>query len=477
MHNSESNHFLNVISFFLVTVVLIVGFSYGSFGKILQPDALKTPIASADATHEASGFAWSSNIGWISFNCLDSSGWSSPQQSTCGVANYGVDVETAAGPNQGNFSGYAWSSNIGWIRFDPDADASGTGCTAAPCAAKLNLDGTVTGWARACSVLSSADCSGSTMKANSITGGWDGWIKMSGSWSNGVHLDADGPDNIAGNADDYTRLVGFAWGGDVVGWVDFAPALANAGVLLNIDPDVTLSANPVSTTFDGSSDLTWTVFGGATDCTPYATALGQTIANATNGWESPATKDVSGGTEAVNNLQASTRFTIECNKPGHPSDWAEVTVVPDAPFDITATPPCFPANYTACGGGSPDRVNIGLIKKFTSTIKVVPIGLFANTVDLRVSSFKNAAGVELMSGGVVPNISFTFTPSSLTSAQYASGSKLEIQFGNVSTVSPIYTATIEGSFAGLTKTATVKIYTTGAGGVPNINIREVGGDN
>lgn len=45
-----------------------------------------------------SGYAWSSNIGWIKF--------SGP--------TYGVNMDDATG----NLSGYAWSSNIGWVRFN-----------------------------------------------------------------------------------------------------------------------------------------------------------------------------------------------------------------------------------------------------------------------------------------------------------------------------------------------------------------------
>jgi len=53
----------------------------------------------ADENDNVWGWAWSENIGWISFN---------------GV-NYGVNID----PASGDFSGYAWSENIGWIKFDP----------------------------------------------------------------------------------------------------------------------------------------------------------------------------------------------------------------------------------------------------------------------------------------------------------------------------------------------------------------------
>ena len=54
------------------------------------------PIGSVFAT-DLSGYAWSSNIGWIRF--------SGP--------GYGVALNDATG----DLSGHAWSSNIGWVEF------------------------------------------------------------------------------------------------------------------------------------------------------------------------------------------------------------------------------------------------------------------------------------------------------------------------------------------------------------------------
>ena len=57
----------------------------------------------AGSEHNLSGWAWSENIGWISFNSTTGGG---------GV-NYGVTVAS-----NGRLSGYAWSENIGWITFN-----------------------------------------------------------------------------------------------------------------------------------------------------------------------------------------------------------------------------------------------------------------------------------------------------------------------------------------------------------------------
>ncbi|MFA6106947.1 MAG: fibronectin type III domain-containing protein [Patescibacteria group bacterium] len=74
------------------------------------------------------GFAWSENIGWVSFNSRDcdidgdgifegatETGGSAPAGCpTAGTAvDYGVNVDSG-----GDFSGYGWSENIGWLVFE-----------------------------------------------------------------------------------------------------------------------------------------------------------------------------------------------------------------------------------------------------------------------------------------------------------------------------------------------------------------------
>src|SRR4030042_4524650 len=85
--------------------------------SILMLFSLSLPFelkeAQASSSDNIYGWAWSANIGWISFNCTNSE-LPGPLCS----APYGVNVD----PSTGNFSGYDWSENIGWIWFAP-ADA------------------------------------------------------------------------------------------------------------------------------------------------------------------------------------------------------------------------------------------------------------------------------------------------------------------------------------------------------------------
>jgi len=165
------------IILFLIILIVITGFIF--LDKNVQ-------AISGDNVY---GYAWSDNIGWISFNnCANPN-----VSSTCTGHNYGVKYDEMSG----NLSGYAWSDNIGWISFNE------TGCPSGSCDANLNLTtGALTGWAKALSFSNDAESSE-----------WaDGWISLSGSSpSYGVNFDM-----ANGNGS------GYAWGGNVIGWVDFS---------------------------------------------------------------------------------------------------------------------------------------------------------------------------------------------------------------------------------------------------------------
>ncbi len=159
-------------------------------------------FASADSAHNMSGFAWSSNVGWISFNCTN--------VGSCGTANYGVHMNAngwLTGNEASSTPGYAWSSNIGWIQFGGlSGFPSGSGTYAQNAQV---VSGNLRGWARALS----------------HGGGWDGWISLSGTAPNyGVTL--------SGNS-----FSGYAWGSTVVGWLTFNPSTGNGIVTSGaVDP-------------------------------------------------------------------------------------------------------------------------------------------------------------------------------------------------------------------------------------------------
>jgi hypothetical protein len=203
--------------------------------------------AGACGDNDLKGYAWSENIGWISFssNNCDSDGNTfldvvcGGDNSSTPITPYSVSVDNSTG----KFSGYAWSENIGWISFSrktcaaganagsgcfTDSECPGSSCsydgpgaTGTPPQGPYNgtedfiafwdKEGTgkVYGWAK---ILSLGD---------------DGWIKLgdtsSPSWNNQVSIDSN-----------TNEFIGWAWNGNNItdtgiGWISFNH--------LNCDPD------------------------------------------------------------------------------------------------------------------------------------------------------------------------------------------------------------------------------------------------
>lgn len=267
------------------------------------------------APQELSGWGWSSNIGWVSFSKQSVTSPSGPQ--------FGVSLDDTSG----DITGYAWSDSVGWLSFNPSDLAP---CTLLPedqgskQARVLNMAGggtrEVVGWARF--------LTGNTAQA----GGWDGCVHLSsGSVGNHPTGVSDGSRGVTlieipdgtGTKD---MFVGFAWGGEVVGWLDFAPFLQKPGggtpppcpncgggggcvgicsgggggttVVLTAN-----GANPLVVTNPNDPFLVvlaWTVTGNTPDhCT------------ATNDWS--GSKNVSGDTESFNLANpGSYSFRLDC---------------------------------------------------------------------------------------------------------------------------------------------------------------------
>ncbi len=209
--------------FIVIVALSIIGYGFYNDSK----DDI--PKAEAAAAANVTGFAWSQNVGWISFNSLncdlDDDGLSEGVAADGGVdgcpalnsniSAYGVNLDASD-----FLSGFAWSENIGWISFNwPDiADSVGNECPsgsgAGTCRARLSgLE--FLGWARACSVFS-AGCSGA-LKASNQRGGWDGWISLSCN-NGGAGVCAASNYKVSKTGNDFG---GFGWSDLVVGWISF----------------------------------------------------------------------------------------------------------------------------------------------------------------------------------------------------------------------------------------------------------------
>lgn len=181
------------------------------------------------------GYAWSENIGWISFNSSNCdtnidgiADAMPPAPAGCPapgtpVPSYGVNLDLGI---TNDLSGYAWSENIGWITFEGTEVA---GCPSGTCQPRYDSGtGELLGWARACSIFQ-AGCSGA-LKPVSETGGWDGWISLN-CLNGGVCASSNY--KVLKNSNDFT---GFAWGNDVIGWVEFNPTIGGGVAIANQPP-------------------------------------------------------------------------------------------------------------------------------------------------------------------------------------------------------------------------------------------------
>ena len=195
-----------------------------SIARYLVPSILFVFVTmlTATPTHAAGvwpqqiyGYAWSSNIGWISFNSANPGS---------GGGSYAVAIQapTPANPTWGtgysNLTGYAWSSTVGWIQF-----GGGLGCPPdvilkdQNCNARINFaTNELQGWARAIAGTDPA-----------TNGGWDGWISLNCD-NTGTGSSGDcGASSYRVSVYSHNTTAGFdsnsyAWGSFVVGWISFS---------------------------------------------------------------------------------------------------------------------------------------------------------------------------------------------------------------------------------------------------------------
>ncbi len=218
---------------FLIIAILFVGFIVGS------PFIINKIFAQAVPAGPLTGYAWSSNIGWIKFH----SDASDP-------VSFGVQLTP-----EGNLIGQAWSSNIGWISFDN----LGTGPDGQGHAYLIGTS--IKGWARGCSVFEGG-CAG-TLKNDIYRGGWDGWLQM------GPQTTTNGWPGVY--IVDNHQLTGYAWGSEILGWVKFDGLFSGTctGVCVgtglsaqctvdNPSPRVGEAVNIIATVFNGVSPYTYT---------------------------------------------------------------------------------------------------------------------------------------------------------------------------------------------------------------------------
>ena len=219
------------------------------------------------------GFAWSSNIGWVSFNCRDVNT----------NIEYGVTSDLI-----GNLNGYAWSENIGWIDFGHYGNAKVDFTTGLVSGDVLSLAGLV-----------------------DPTDNWDGRISL-----NGTTVPDNDPYGLVLDLTTY-HFSEYAWGSDVVGWIDFGVISTPEGVIITEGVtmdffylDFTANKGLVESNkvvYDGPVVLSWTTDGGAASCTA-TDGVGTTWTTVIN----PKSVGQPTTYETVTNLITDTVFTLTC---------------------------------------------------------------------------------------------------------------------------------------------------------------------
>lgn len=195
---------------------------------------------------DVSGFAWmGQNIttggaipegggGWLSLNC---------KPDLCATGEWGVQIDLSETSNKGKFSGQGWSSNYGWMSFEEDDVDScwrNNPFVVTQYSAKANIiagnpEATIRGWAK-------------FIAGDQEDDGWDGCVSFDGIY-NRSYIDMN------------TGLIhGWAWGGDVVGWVSFNNPECpdcNTSVVLSGVPQMTFWVNPQTIPAGGTANIKW----------------------------------------------------------------------------------------------------------------------------------------------------------------------------------------------------------------------------
>jgi hypothetical protein len=305
-----------------VTITLFVALVIYSYFSLNRTNAQTT-------VSYFSGYAWggNNNVGWIDFS--------------------GVTLNQTTGA----LAGSAWSSTLGWLSFDravtgtPPTEEAGAGLVA------KKSGSSIVGWGRfinACkyNLWDGTKCIGSGAgDANGVnppdTDGqyWDGWVKM-----HNVTITTGG------------LVTGYAWGANNVGWIQFNlsnPCVGtNCGVIISNSAIVNATLNPSAIytisalATPKTSTLSWSSYGvKANSCS---------IKKGTN---VIATDQPSSGSRVLDQESSPTSilYTVVCIKEFTTSDTAQDSKTLTVLGDVTPPNPCStPANAVLCSAEAGD---------------------------------------------------------------------------------------------------------------------------
>jgi hypothetical protein len=363
---------------------------------------LDAPKASSAVSDNLTGYAWSDTIGWISFNSTNEAGPTS---------DYGVSVAS-----NGDMTGYAWSEHIGWISFNET-----TGCPSGVCAPNFNkVTGVVTGWARALSACQDDPATPTSScpdgSAGAASGGWDGWISLSGTTAD------SGTYGVVVTGTDWE---GYAWGSDVVGWISFGGT--GYGVTGTNDDSTQISAAVVTDFRICDAD-------GVSNCftegqekivapsTPLSISWNSSSATACDavsgtGFDTGASRPTSGTDNAVSTSvqDTSENYTIRCSNGGN------ALTIDTATVEVTTTQVILSASPRTVESGSSATLswNIGLMgdeAACTLSGGTIPAGIMASDTTVGTSAVEATSGTYVIPS-VTARTTYTVTCGALVDTE------------------------------------------------------------
>ena len=366
-----------ICSYALFVLFLISAFSL-SYSKV-----------SAAVDGDLSGWAWSSGIGWISFNCSNTDSI----DGSCTKSGYKVHQNS-----DGTLTGYAWSPTIGWIQFGGFSSGFPTGSGTASVNARIS-GSNVIGWAKALSADNQ---------------GWDGWISLSGT-NYGV---------TSGST-----FSGYAWGSDVIGWVSFDvkaygnppfQCVSDCDVHVNYSGNVSLSAQDTKNLgtsisgghipYNSTALLTWTIDNGLAgiSCNLSKTTSGgtsfTTVSNITT----------TGSTTTSSLVAGAYTFALNCINP---------TLSQEVSFTVDPENPTFSL-------GSDEGISIQIVGSQASQSEqnntfVYTAGGYSSPVDIAISSYPQAPASTTFSYSLDGGLTYSTNPSlsspKVTISNYSQG--------------------------------------------------------
>ncbi len=257
-------------------------------------------------THSAEGSHGGNVMGWLWGGSTDENltncgsginglidcggiGWIKTNHGTEPFPSYGLNIPLTA---PSDVTGYAWSSNVGWIDFQPGGTPPANPST--PGVQRVGND--LVGWARIISIKEAFNQNNS--------GGWEGWVKLSGATTGGGSYGVT--INPATGA-----LAGHAWSNEL-GWIDFS----RASIPASGSPSCTLSANPTNGPSPLSGTLSWVTQNDPTSCV------------ASGGWSGNKNPAGSGNTPApYGPISDTTTYSLTCSNATVQSGSCQTTVI------------------------------------------------------------------------------------------------------------------------------------------------------